>query len=269
MSELNIYQRINAVMKKVDYLKKDTKVQGYTALTHDAVTAAVRAHFLEIGIVLVVSQVHGVLQEKENPQAKMRMYDAKYEMSFVNIDSPDDKITMTVNSNAADNGDKAPGKAMSYAVKYALLKLLMIETGDNDESRTYDKSFEAITAKEYENLKAEIKKTSRSEDALIEYVNSKGGNFTSISELNNGWYTHLMGVMQKKPHPNSKEAQANKSLNRENSEIYQIVSAYLLEEDQHPLAVEAINELDEKEKESLWRLFNTAEKETIRTLGVM
>ena len=41
-----------------------------------------------------------------------------------------------IHSNALDNSDKAPGKALSYATKYAILKMLMIETGENDESRT-------------------------------------------------------------------------------------------------------------------------------------
>ena len=34
-----------------------------------------------------------------------------------------------------DNADKAPGKAISYAKKYAVLKLFEIETGDDEESR--------------------------------------------------------------------------------------------------------------------------------------
>jgi hypothetical protein len=34
-----------------------------------------------------------------------------------------------------DNQDKAPGKALSYAKKYAVLKLFEIETGEDEESR--------------------------------------------------------------------------------------------------------------------------------------
>ena len=34
-----------------------------------------------------------------------------------------------------DNADKAPGKALSYAKKYAVLKLFEIETGEDEESR--------------------------------------------------------------------------------------------------------------------------------------
>lgn len=267
---MNIYQRINAVMQSVNYLKKDATVQGYTAVTHDNVTALVRKHFVEKGVVLQVSQESGVLAAKDNPQAKMRMYDARYKISFVNIDEPSDKIEVFVNSNAADNGDKAPGKAMSYATKYAILKLLMIETGDNEESRTYDKSFEPITAREYELLKKEMENSGRTEQAMLEYVGSKGGNFNAISELNNGWYSHLMQLMQsKKPHPNSAEAKKDKELKRENSELYQVVSGYLLDPDKYDLAREALQELEGSESQEFWKLLTTNEKEIIRTLKVM
>jgi hypothetical protein len=53
----------------------------------------------------------------------------------VNIDNPTDKVCVTVQAHAQDNGDKAPGKAMTYAVKTAVLKMFFFETGENDESR--------------------------------------------------------------------------------------------------------------------------------------
>ncbi len=37
-----------------------------------------------------------------------------------------------------DNADKAPGKALSYAKKYAVLKLFEIESGEDEESRFSD-----------------------------------------------------------------------------------------------------------------------------------
>jgi hypothetical protein len=41
-----------------------------------------------------------------------------------------------------DNADKAPGKALSYAKKYAVLKLFEIETGEDEESRYQKDDFE-------------------------------------------------------------------------------------------------------------------------------
>ena len=58
MSEKNIYQRINAVMKDVEYVQKDAAITGggvnYKAVTHDMVTAVVRKSMVEHGIVIEV-----------------------------------------------------------------------------------------------------------------------------------------------------------------------------------------------------------------------
>jgi hypothetical protein len=52
---------------------------------------------------------------------------------FVNIDEPMDLIDVETFGFGIDDQDKGPGKAMSYAVKYALLKTLGLETGDDPD----------------------------------------------------------------------------------------------------------------------------------------
>ena len=135
--KLNIYQRLNEVRKEVDYLQKDANVQGYKAITHDAVTSAIRQPFIDNGIMILPNQTDSntvEVGETKNGTTIIR-YSAWYEVSFVNIDNPEDKLITNVESHAMDMGDKAPGKAMSYAVKYAMLKVLNIETGESEESR--------------------------------------------------------------------------------------------------------------------------------------
>ena len=45
----NIYQRINAVMNKVKYVKKDASVSGYKAVTHDKVVSECRQALVDEG----------------------------------------------------------------------------------------------------------------------------------------------------------------------------------------------------------------------------
>ena len=52
---------------------------------------------------------------------------------FVNIDKPDEYVEVTTYGDGVDSQDKAPGKAMTYADKYALLKAYKIETGDDPD----------------------------------------------------------------------------------------------------------------------------------------
>ena len=143
----NIYQRINAVRKEIGYVQKDKTVStgggSYRAITHDAVTGMVRAALIEHGIVVIPSVISAVFHPKEE-DAKQRLYEATYQIDFVNMDDPADRISTTQNAHALDNGDKAPGKAQSYATKYAMLKLFNIETGEDEESRYQQDSFDYV-----------------------------------------------------------------------------------------------------------------------------
>ena len=138
MSEQNIYQRINKVREEVAYVQKDKAVQGYKAVTHDAVTSVIRPSLIKHGIVIVPRLIASAVRDTESTTgngAKIIRYEGWYEIDFVNIDTPDEKVTIPIESHALDYGDKAPGKAISYATKYAVLKLFSIETGEDDESR--------------------------------------------------------------------------------------------------------------------------------------
>ena len=52
---------------------------------------------------------------------------------FVNIDNPDEYVETIVYGDGLDTGDKAPGKAMTYADKYALMKTYKLSTGDDPD----------------------------------------------------------------------------------------------------------------------------------------
>lgn len=137
---LNIYQRLNKVREVVAYVRKDEKMVAgmYRAVTHDAVTAAVRKPFIEQGIIIVPKVLSSTMTDSTAKTGKgfpIWRYEARFEISFVNMDDPNDRVVVELDAHAMDEGDKAPGKATSYATKYAMLKLLNIETGEDEESR--------------------------------------------------------------------------------------------------------------------------------------
>lgn len=145
---MNLLQRINEVRKAIDYIRKDKTVSAgaggnYMAVTHDMVTAMVRPHMIAQGIVCIPSLVHGeTIQPPPKADGKERQlrYEATYDFTFASIEDPKDTIIIRIQSHANDSGDKAPGKAISYAKKYAILKLFEIETGEDEESRNRDES---------------------------------------------------------------------------------------------------------------------------------
>ena len=145
-SSMNIYQRINAVRKSITYIQKDKSVSAgpagsYRAVTHDAVTGMIRQHLVEHGIIIAPTLIDSVFHAKEDG-AKQRLYSASYDVRFINMDAPDECVTIRIEAHALDNGDKAPGKAISYATKCAILKMFNIETGEGEESRYQREEFD-------------------------------------------------------------------------------------------------------------------------------
>lgn len=131
---MNLHQRLAKAMQKVTYIQKDKK-QGmrYSIVSHDAVTAKVRPALLEAGIVYYPTRVqHEQIGNRTQCSMSVR---------FVNIDETTDFIDVETFGYGIDDQDKGPGKAMSYAVKYALLKTLGLETGDDpdmDQNAKFD-----------------------------------------------------------------------------------------------------------------------------------
>lgn len=148
---LNIYQRMNKVMQSVKYIKRDADVyaggSSYKAVTHDALVAEIRQSMVDNGIVVQVDQLKGkfLIQRDIEKGVKMHLYSGWYRISLVNIDNPEEYYSGTINAHASDNGDKSPGKCVTFAVKSFLVKAFTLETGVNDESR----AFEEKTLKEW------------------------------------------------------------------------------------------------------------------------
>lgn len=134
MSDKNIYQRINSVMSECDYLQKKQAQQG-KGVRYDEVIAMIRNLLIKHGIVMVANQESmECLSGVEG--TKQKIYEGKYSLKLVNMDKPDEFVTHTCYAHGMDGGDKAPGKAHTYAMKTMLVKGFGIETGEDEESRS-------------------------------------------------------------------------------------------------------------------------------------
>jgi hypothetical protein len=193
---MNIYQRINEVRKDVAYIKKDKKVEGYMAVTHDQVTAAIRASLIKHGIIIIPSLVKGVTVNT-GTQTKggtpLVRYDGEYVVQFVNADQPEDCAQMCVSASAIDHGDKAPGKCISYATKTAQLKMLSLETGENEESRI-PAEVETVDEEQAANLQALIDEVGEAgEKALFAWLK-----IDSVSNVPKELYNKAVAGLEKR-----------------------------------------------------------------------
>lgn len=132
---MNIHQRLAKVMQTVTYIQKERKEgMKYTIVSHDVVTAKVRPALLDAGIVYYPVRCE---HTHNGNRAECGMT-----IRFVNIDEPSDFFDVQTFGYGVDPQDKGPGKAMSYAVKYALLKALGLETGDDADHDSINHSRE-------------------------------------------------------------------------------------------------------------------------------
>jgi hypothetical protein len=134
----NILQRLHAVMQELDYLQKEKK-NGlqYSFVSHDKVTGAVRPLLVKHGVVCWPTNFT-LTQEGNRTQLLCQVV-------FASIDDKTDCIHVDSIGYGIDTQDKGPGKAVSYAVKYAMLKVLALETGD-DPDQDQNAKFEPATS---------------------------------------------------------------------------------------------------------------------------
>lgn len=132
--DLNIYQRIHAIMGDVSYVQKESvKVNNqYKFVSHDAVTSKIRPALLKFGV-LAIPNYFDISVDGNRTNCSMSI-------TFVNIEKPEDRIEIQCAGfgQGIDPQDKGAGKAMSYAYKYALLKVFALETGDDPEKDNVD-----------------------------------------------------------------------------------------------------------------------------------
>lgn len=135
---MNIYQKINEVMKNIEYLTKDDQVAfgttKYKAISEEKVTTAVREQLVKQGIVIVTVEQQSENKELIRTDKSVNMLTSvhvKYRIQ--NIDDVNDYIEVESNGTGVDTQDKGVGKAMTYAYKYMLLRTFAIPTGEDPD----------------------------------------------------------------------------------------------------------------------------------------
>lgn len=143
---MNIYDKMSAATEKINKVAKNLSVgigkSQYKAVKEGDVLAAVKPieaelkiysypvsrQIVDASILTSTTEYDGKKTEKSTMYMRLETV-----YRFVNIEKPDEFIDITTYGDGIDTQDKAPGKAMTYADKYALLKAYKIETGDDPD----------------------------------------------------------------------------------------------------------------------------------------
>ena len=140
--QLNIFQRLSAITAGITRVAKNLNVgTGKTsdkAVGEADVLAAVKPLEAEYGVysypckrdIVESGEIINKTDYGDKRQTFMRL---KTVYRFVNMDNTAEYVDIDTYGDGIDTNDKAPGKAMTYADKYALLKAYKIETGDDPD----------------------------------------------------------------------------------------------------------------------------------------
>lgn len=197
MSGMNIFQRMSAITKEINNVAKNLSVgtgkSAYKAVGEADVLAAVKPaeekygvysypydrEIIETAILTTTSEWDGKVTEKKNQFLRVRTV-----YRFVNMEKPEEYIDITTYGDGMDSQDKAPGKAMTYADKYALLKAYKIITGDDPDQKYSD------------DMKGKEQKTPMASDKQISLLKNLGNkspeNKQYIKERVKSWETLTM-----------------------------------------------------------------------------
>lgn len=147
MAEKNIYQRMSAITAEMETVAKNLSVSAgkgasYKAVSEADVLAAVKPleekhgiysypvsrKVLDSGELVTESEYNGKTTKSVRLFLRVETI-----YRFVNVDNPSEYLETTTYGDGVDSQDKGPGKAMTYADKYALLKAYKISTGDDPD----------------------------------------------------------------------------------------------------------------------------------------
>lgn len=149
IKKLNIFERVALITAEIGSVAKDLKVgegeKSYQATSEGSVLSAVKPLEEKYRVFSYATSREKETQiiEKEytwnGQQRKIRLVkvDITATYRFVNIDKPDEYIETISYGTGLDTGDKAAGKAMTYADKYALMKTYKISTGNANDPDSY------------------------------------------------------------------------------------------------------------------------------------
>lgn len=126
---MNLHQKINAIMADVTYIYKDGQISfentKYRAVTEEQVLSIIRPHLIKHHIVIYPVSLD-MSREGQITSAVMSF-------KVVNADDPEDYIIIWSAGQGSDTQDKGAGKSITYAEKYALLKMFLVPTGDDPD----------------------------------------------------------------------------------------------------------------------------------------
>lgn len=171
-----IQQSLIEVMKEVGAVGKNDRntAQGFAFRGIDAVINAVSPAFQKHGVIVVPTVVDKETSMIESAKGKA-MTHVQLKVAYTFYGTEGDFLSATVYSEAMDYGDKATAKAMSVALRTALLQTLALPTDEPDpDAQSYERSATVI---------ANPERTKSAPNATAEQIQMAKEAFDQVDEI--------------------------------------------------------------------------------------
>jgi hypothetical protein len=195
--ELNLREKFAEVRRRLGYVQKrgHNERHNYSYVTAADLAGSVGDILAELGVV-VIPQLQSISTE---PPRSSSDRIARVVMNYRFVDARSgEELTVRVAGEGADPGDKAPYKAMTGALKYALLQSFLLSTGDDPEderanSRAALGSERVITPEQVRELQQLIEETGTEVERVLAFYR-----ISALGEMTEGSYRRALDLLNRK-----------------------------------------------------------------------
>jgi hypothetical protein len=200
-AQLTLRQKLAVVRRRIAYVQKrgHNERKNYNYVTAADIAGAVGDILAELGVV-VVPRLESISHEPSRMARSEVEHVARVVMAytFMDVDTAEE-ITVKVAGEGLDAGDKAPYKAMTGALKYALLQSFLLATGDDPENEPAQPHYarsrqsQTVTEQEAKAIYELVEKTGTELERVLEYYK-----VSSVAEMTEATYHRAMETLGKK-----------------------------------------------------------------------
>jgi ERF superfamily len=195
--ELNLREKFAEVRRRLGYVQKrgHNERHNYSYVTAADLAGSVGDILAELGVV-VIPQLQSI--STETPRSSSDRI-ARVVMNYRFVDARSgEELSVRVAGEGADPGDKAPYKAMTGALKYALLQSFLLSTGDDPEderanSRAALGLERVITSEQVRELQGLIEETGTELERVLAYYR-----VSALSEMTESSYRRALELLNRK-----------------------------------------------------------------------
>ncbi len=197
---MTLRQKLGEVRRRIGYIQKRgyNERHNYNYVAAADIAGTVGDVLAELGVV-VIPRLETISYEPHAPGRADSVRVARVIMAYTFTDeNSGEEITARVAGEGLDVGDKASYKAMTGALKYALLQSFLLATGDDPEDERADSrtAFGAeclITAEQVRQLQGLIEETGTDLERVLAYYK-----ISALGEMTEACYRRALELLNRK-----------------------------------------------------------------------